>query len=60
MSSKLFTENSLPGTLVQLGDLLEEPDPVAVFEVEQPIETPVQVVGEIEDLPPDLVDRVPP
>jgi hypothetical protein len=48
----------LPCPLVQAGDLLEQPDPVAVFEVQQGIETPVQVVREISDLLPELVDGV--
>jgi len=48
----------LPGPFVQVGHLLQEPDPVAVFEVEQLAESPVQVVGQIGDLLPDLVDGV--
>jgi hypothetical protein len=55
---ELATDDSLPGSLVQVADLLEEPDPVAVFEVEQPVETPVQVVRQVRDLLPQLVDGI--
>jgi hypothetical protein len=55
---ELATHDSLPGPLVQVADLLQEPDPVAVFEVEQPVEAPVQVVREIGHLLPQLVDGV--
>jgi hypothetical protein len=50
----------LPSTLVQTTDLLQKPDPIAVLEVEQAIEVPVQVVREIRDLLPQLVVRVVP
>src|SRR2546430_2120993 len=55
---ELATNDSLPRTLVQAGDLFEEPDPVAVFEIQQGVEAPVQVVREVGDLLPDLVDGV--
>jgi hypothetical protein len=45
----------LPCAFVQAAHLLQEPDPVAVFEVEQAVEVPVQVVGEEGDLLPELV-----
>jgi hypothetical protein len=48
----------LPGTLVQVADLLQEPDPVTVFEIQQPVEAPMQVVRQIGDLLPQLVDGV--
>jgi hypothetical protein len=48
----------LPCALVQAGDFLQEPDAVAVFEIQQGVETPVQVVREIGDLLPDLVNGV--
>jgi len=50
----------LPCALVQTADLLEQPDPVAVLEVEQAVEGPVQVVREVGDLLPQLVVRVVP
>jgi hypothetical protein len=49
----------LPRAFVQPGDPLQQTDPIAVFEIEQRVETPVQVIGEVRDLLPDLVDRVP-
>jgi hypothetical protein len=49
----------LPGAFVQGADLLQQPDPVTVLEVEQGVERPVQVVGEIGDLLPQLVVVVP-
>jgi len=49
----------LPCPLVQTAHLLQQPDPVAVLEVEQDVELPVQVVGEIGDLLPELVVCVP-
>jgi hypothetical protein len=49
----------LPGAFVQGAHLLQQPDPVAVLEVEQGVERPVQVVGEIGDLLPQLVVGVP-
>jgi hypothetical protein len=54
----LFTGHSLPESFVQRADLLQEPDPVAVFEVQQLVQAPVQVVGQVRDLPPELVDGV--
>jgi hypothetical protein len=50
----------LPGAFVQGAYLLQQPDPVTVFEVEQGVERPVQVVGEVGDLLPQFVVRVPP
>jgi hypothetical protein len=55
---ELATDDSLPGTLVQVADLFQEPDPVTVFEIEQPVEAPVQVVRQVGDLLPQLVDGV--
>jgi hypothetical protein len=49
----------LPCPFVQRAHLLQQPDPVAVLEVEQDVEGPVQVVGEIGDLLPEFVLRVP-
>jgi hypothetical protein len=45
----------LPRALVQPAYLLEQPDPIAVLKVEQVVEVPVQVVGEVGDLLPQLV-----
>jgi len=45
----------LPCAFVQAAHLAQEADPVAVFQVEQPIEIPVQVVGQEGDLLPELV-----
>src|SRR6185369_4390664 len=42
----------LPGALVQAGDTGHEPGPVPVLEVEQGVERPVQVIGEVGDLVP--------
>jgi hypothetical protein len=55
---ELATDDSLPCPFVQAGDLFEQPDPVAVFEIQQWVEPPVQVVREVRDLLPDLVDGV--
>jgi len=49
----------LPGSLVQPGHLIDEFRPIAMLEVEKRVEAPVQVVGEIGDLAPQLVLRVP-
>jgi hypothetical protein len=54
------TLNSLPSALVQTADLLKQTDPVAVLEVEQAVEGPVQVVREVGDFLPQLVVRVVP
>jgi len=56
---ELVTDHSLPRAFVQAGHPFEQPDAVAVFEVQQGVEAPVQVIGEVRDLLPDLVDRVP-
>jgi hypothetical protein len=55
---ELATDDSLPCPFVQAGHLFEQPDPVAVFEIQQWVESPVQVVREVRDLLPDLVDGV--
>jgi hypothetical protein len=47
--------DSLPCAFVQGTHLLEQPDAIAVLQVEQPVEIPVQVVREIGDLLPQLV-----
>jgi hypothetical protein len=49
----------LPGSFVQVAYLLQQPDPVTVLEIEQGVERPVQVVGEIGDLLPEFVVGVP-
>jgi hypothetical protein len=49
----------LPGAFVEGAYLLQQPDPVTVLEVEQAVERPVQVVGEVGDLLPQLVLVVP-
>jgi hypothetical protein len=48
----------LPDAFVQPADLLQEPDAVTVLELEQPVEVPVQVVGQVADLLPQLVEVV--
>ncbi|HEV7965805.1 MAG TPA: hypothetical protein VGP57_24910 [Actinoplanes sp.] len=50
----------MPCAFVQAADLAQQPDPVAVFEVEQPVEVPVQVVRQEGDLLPQLVVGVVP
>jgi hypothetical protein len=50
----------LPCALVQTAHLLQQADPVAVLEVEQPVEVPVQVVRQEGDLLPQLVVGVMP
>jgi hypothetical protein len=45
----------LPCAFVQAAHLPQEADAVAVFQVEQPVEVPVQVVGQEGDLLPELV-----
>jgi len=60
MVRELATDDSLPCPLVQAGHLFHQPDPVAVFEIQQGIQPPVQVVREVGDLLPDLVDGVTP
>src|SRR5947199_6054235 len=45
----------LPGALVQAGDTGHQPGPIRVFEVEQCLERPVQVIAEVGDLVPDLL-----
>src|SRR4051794_19351635 len=56
----LATLYSLPRAFVQAADLLQEADPVAVLQVEQPVEVPVQVVRQEGDLLPQLVVGVVP
>jgi hypothetical protein len=50
----------LPCAFVQATHLLEQADAVPVFQVEQPVEIPVQVVREERDLLPQLVVGVVP
>jgi hypothetical protein len=50
----------LPCAFVQAADLLEQADAVPVFQVEQPVEIPVQVVRQEGDLLPQLVVGVVP
>jgi hypothetical protein len=57
--TSLPIHDPLPGPFVQHGDLPKKPDPVAVFECEQLIEAPVQVIRQVADLLPELVLRVP-
>jgi hypothetical protein len=45
----------LPCAFVQAAHLPQEADAVTVFQVEQSIEVPVQVVGQEGDLLPELV-----
>jgi hypothetical protein len=50
----------LPCAFVEAAHLSQEADAVAVFQVEQPVEIPVQVVRQEGDLLPELVVRVVP
>jgi hypothetical protein len=54
----LVTADPLPESLVQAADLFEQPYPVAVFEIQQIVQAPVEVIGQERDLPPELVDGV--
>jgi len=54
------TQHSLPCAFVQPAHLAQQPDSVSVFQVEQPIEVPVQVVRQVRDLLPQFVLRVVP
>jgi len=54
----LFTADPLPESLVEATDLLEQPYPVAVFEIQQIVQSPMEVVGQERDLAPELVDGV--
>jgi hypothetical protein len=54
------TLHSLPCAFVQPADLAQQPDAVTVFEVEQAVEIPVQVVRQEGDLLPQLVVGVVP
>jgi hypothetical protein len=54
------TLHSLPCAFVQAADLLQQADAVPVFQVEQPVEIPVQVVRQEGDLLPQLVVGVVP
>jgi hypothetical protein len=55
MVRELATVDSLPRALVQPGHLAEQPDPVAVFEIQQGVQPPVQVVRQVGEFLPDLV-----
>jgi hypothetical protein len=50
----------LPCPFVQRADLPEQADAVAVLQIQQLVETPVQVVRQEGDLLPELVLRVVP
>jgi hypothetical protein len=50
----------LPCAFVQAADLLKQADAVAVLQVQQPVEVPVQVVRQEGDLLPQLVVGVVP
>jgi hypothetical protein len=50
----------LPCAFVQPAHLAQQPDPVAVFEIQQAVEVPVQVVRQEGDLLPQLVVGVVP
>jgi hypothetical protein len=54
------TSHSLPSAFVQTAHLAQQADAVTVFEVEQAVEVPVQVVRQEGDLLPQLVLRVVP
>jgi len=56
----LATLHSLPCPFVQPADLAQQPDPVAVFQIQQAVEIPVQVVRQEGDLLPQLVVGVVP
>jgi hypothetical protein len=55
----LTIQHPLPGSFVQAADLAQQPEAVTVFQVEELVEVPVQVVREEGDLLPELVVRVP-
>jgi hypothetical protein len=52
-------QRSFQCSLVQPGDLVDEPGPVRVLQVQQRPEVPVEVVGEVGDLSPQLLQWVP-
>jgi len=49
------TEHSLPCAFVQSAHLAQQPDPVAVLQVEQLVEAPVQVIRQVGDLLPQFL-----
>jgi hypothetical protein len=56
---ELSTEHPLPRPFVEFANLFEQANPIAVLEIEQRVERPVQVVRQVGDLLPDLVEVVP-
>src|SRR6478752_1034519 len=54
------TEDRLPGAVVEVGNRSDQSGSVSVSEVEQAVEVPVQVVGEVGDLVPQGLLRVQP
>jgi hypothetical protein len=54
-----ITVDSLPEPLIQLTDLLKQTNSVGVFEIEQFIQTPVQMVCQKCEFPPEFVGGVP-
>jgi len=50
----------LPCAFVQSAHLLQQADAVTVFQIEQPVQVPVQVVRQESDLLPQLVVGVVP
>jgi hypothetical protein len=45
----------LPCTLVHFSNLFDQPTPVSMLQIEQCFEVPVEVIGEISHLDPQLV-----
>jgi hypothetical protein len=54
-----ITVDSLPEPLVQRTDLCQQPNAVGVFEIEQFVQTPVQMVCQECEFPPEFVGGVP-
>src|SRR5262245_3603979 len=46
-------EQRLPCALVHLGDELHQARPIGMLEIEQPVQVPVEVIGEVADLLPE-------
>ncbi|GIE89667.1 hypothetical protein Are01nite_61470 [Actinoplanes regularis] len=59
MPRPLTMLHSLPGSFVQAADFGQQPDAVPVFEIQELVEAPVQVVREKGELLPQLVGGVP-
>jgi len=55
LAALAIQQHPLQCPLVQVGDLPEQAHPVAVLEIQQTVQAPMDVVGQIDDLLPQII-----